>query len=152
VEAAGADATGFRVGDEVAAEVRRGGFAEYVSVPSTARVDKPGRVTFEQAAAMPVVGTTALKAVRDIARLQPGQSVLVNGAAGGVGTFAVQIAKAMGAEVTGVGSAANVALLRSIGADHVIDYTAEDFTTSGRLTTSSSTTSATAHRRSCGAP
>jgi NADPH:quinone reductase-like Zn-dependent oxidoreductase len=132
VEAAGTGATTFRVGDEVAAEVRRGGFAEFVSVPSPALVDKPARVTFEQAAAMPVVGTTALKALRDVARLQPGQSVLVNGAAGGVGTFAVQIAKGMGAEVTGVCSAASVALLGSIGADHVIDYTAEDFTRSGR--------------------
>lgn len=132
VEAAGTGATMFRVGDEVAAEVRRGGFAEYVSVPTPALVDKLTRVTFEQAAAMPVVGTTALKALRDVARLQPGQSVLINGAAGGVGTFAVQIAKGMGAEVTGVCSTASLELVLSIGADQVIDYTAEDFTRSGR--------------------
>jgi NADPH:quinone reductase-like Zn-dependent oxidoreductase len=93
---------------------------------------KPANRTFEQAAAMPLAGNTALIGVRDVARVQPGQHVLVNGASGGVGTFAVQIAKSFGAEVTGVCSTRNVELIRSLGADHVVDYTVEDFARNGR--------------------
>jgi NADPH:quinone reductase-like Zn-dependent oxidoreductase len=118
-------------GDEVYAGIRKGGFAEYVCVPEDSLALKPANLTFEQAAAVPVVGTTALQGLRDTARVRPGQKVLVNGASGGVGTFAVQIAKAFGAEVTGVCSTANMDLVRSIGADHVIDYTREDFTRNG---------------------
>jgi NADPH:quinone reductase-like Zn-dependent oxidoreductase len=132
VEAVGRDVTQFRPGDEVFG-VRSGAFAEYVrgSEESTL-VPKPAGLTFEQAAAVPVAGTTALQGLRDKGQLQPGQHVLINGASGGVGTFAVQIAKAFGAEVTGVCSTVNVEMVRSIGADHVIDYTREDFTKSGQ--------------------
>jgi NADPH:quinone reductase-like Zn-dependent oxidoreductase len=132
VEAVGRDVTQFHPGDEVFG-VRTGAFAEYVrgSEKSTL-VPKPGGMTFEQAAAVPVAGTTALQGLRDKGQLQPGQHVLINGASGGVGTFAVQIAKAFGAEVTGVCSTANVEMVRSIGADHVIDYTQENFTKSGQ--------------------
>jgi NADPH:quinone reductase-like Zn-dependent oxidoreductase len=105
-----------------------GGFAEYARCLRTMVVRKPSTVTVEQAASLPVSGVTALQAVRDWAQVQPGQRVLINGASGGVGTFAVQIAKALGAEVTGVCSTRNVDLVRSIGADAVIDYTQEDFT------------------------
>jgi len=132
VEAVGRDVTQFNPGDEVFG-VRTGAFAEYVrgSKKSTL-VPKPGGMTFEQAAAVPVAGTTALQGLRDKGQLQPGHHVLINGASGGVGTFAVQIAKAFGAEVTGVCSTANVEMVRSIGADHVIDYTRENFTKSGQ--------------------
>jgi NADPH:quinone reductase-like Zn-dependent oxidoreductase len=130
VEAVGENVTEFRPGDEVFGSCR-GAFAEYVLGRERSLVAKPARLTFEQAAAIPAAGATALQALRDRGGLQPGQKVLVNGAAGGVGTFAVQIAKALGAEVTGVCSTRNVELVRSIGADHVVDYTVDDFTRSG---------------------
>jgi len=130
VEAVGKDVTHVRAGDEVYGG-RTGAFAEYVSVRD-AVVAKPANVTFEEAAAVPVAALTALKGFRDKAQLQPGQTVLVNGASGGVGTFAVQIAKALGAEVTAVCSTGNVDQARSLSADHVVDYTREDFTRSGR--------------------
>ena len=132
VEAVGSDATKFQPGDEVYGEVSRGGFAEYVSVSEDALASKPANLAFEEAAAVPVVGVAALQGLRDTGRVQPEQKVLVNGASGGVGTFAVQIARVFGAEVTGVTSTTNVDLVRSIGADHVIDYTQEDFTRTGR--------------------
>ena len=128
VEAVGKDVTDFRPGDEVFGG-RTGAFAEYVNVRD-AVVPKPANVTFEEAAALPVAALTALQGLRDKAQLQPGQKVLVNGASGGVGTFAVQIAKALGAEVTAVCRTRNVDQARSIGADHVVDYTTEDFTRS----------------------
>lgn len=128
VEAVGVNVKSFKPGDEVYGEINRGGFAEYVCVGAEALAHKPASLSFEEAATLPVSATTALQGLRDAGKLQPGQSVLINGAAGGVGTFAVQIAKAMGAVVTGVCSAGNVALVRSIGADHVIDYCTEDFT------------------------
>ena len=123
VEAVGSNVSEFGPGDEVYAGIGKGGFAEYACVPEDALAPKPSNLTFEQAAAVPVAGTTALQALRDIGRVQPGQKVLINGASGGVGTFAVQIAKTFGADVTGVCSTTNVDLVRSIGADHVIDYT-----------------------------
>jgi NADPH:quinone reductase-like Zn-dependent oxidoreductase len=128
VAAVGKDITQFQVGDEVFGG-RTGALAEYVCVRNAVTL-KPGNVTFEQAAAVPVAALTALQALRDKGQIQPGQKVLINGATGGVGTFAVQIAKAFGAEVTGVCSTRNVDLVRSIGADHVIDYMREDFTRS----------------------
>jgi NADPH:quinone reductase-like Zn-dependent oxidoreductase len=131
VEAVGANVTCLRPGDEVFGGCD-GALAEYGSSGESRLVPKPAKLTFEQAAAIPVAGCTALQALRDHGRLQPGQSVLINGAAGGVGTFAVQIAKALGADVTGVCSTRNVDMVRSIGADLVFDYTAEDFTRSGR--------------------
>src|ERR1700731_4889712 len=132
VEAVGASVTRFRPGDEVFGWSGHlgGAFAEYASVSEDAVVTKPSKLTFEQAAALPMAGTVALLAVRDHGKVQAGQRVLVNGASGGIGTFAVQIAKSLGAEVTGVCSTSNVDLVRSIGADHVIDYTKEDFTKS----------------------
>ena len=130
VEAVGRDVTQFRPGDEVFGG-RNGAFAEYLCVrEDRAVVLKPANVTFEQAAAVPVAALTALQGLRDKGQIKPGQKVLINGASGGVGTFAVQIAKSFGAEVTGVCSTRNVDLVRSIGADHVIDYTHEDFTRS----------------------
>jgi len=125
VEAVGKDVTDFRAGDEVFGG-RTGAFAEYVVARSL--VLKPANLTFEEAAAVPVAALTALQGLRDKAQIQPGQKVLINGASGGVGTFAVQIAKALGAEVTAVCSTRNVEVARSIGADHVVDYTREDFT------------------------
>jgi NADPH:quinone reductase-like Zn-dependent oxidoreductase len=131
VEAVGRDVGRLRAGDEVYGEAD-GAFAEYVSAPDGGVDPKPANLTFEQAAAVPVAGNTALMGLRDIARVHPGQRVLINGASGGVGTFAVQIAKSLGAEVTGVCSARNTDLVRSIGADHVVDYTSEDFTRNGQ--------------------
>ncbi len=126
VEAVGRNVTQFKPGDEVFGGCR-GAFAEYVCARENKLALKPANVTFEQAAAVPVAALTALQGLRDKGRIQPGQKVLINGAAGGVGTFAVQIAKSFGADVTGVCSARNVDMVRSIGADHVIDYTQEDF-------------------------
>ena len=131
VEAAGRNVTRFQSGDEVFGACR-GAFAEYACAPESALATKPDNVTFEQAAAVSVAARTALQGLRDRGRLQPGQRVLINGAAGGVGTFAVQIAKSFGAEVTGVCSTRNMDMVRSIGADLVIDYTREDFTRSGQ--------------------
>src|SRR6184192_3324934 len=131
VESVGEGVTDFRPGDEVFGGAN-GAFAEYVSLPSKkAVVLKPANVTFEQAAAVPVAAVTALQALRDHGRLRQGQRVLINGASGGVGTFAVQIAKAFGAHVTAVCSPRNVETARALGADTVIDYTREDFTRSG---------------------
>ncbi len=130
VEAVGENVTEFQPGDEVFGG-RNGAYAEYVCARADrAIVPKPSNVTFEEAAAVPVAALTALQGLRDKGQLQPGQKVLINGASGGVGTFAVQIAKALGAEVTAVCSTGNVDLARSLGADHVIDYTREDFTRS----------------------
>jgi NADPH:quinone reductase-like Zn-dependent oxidoreductase len=128
VEAAGPNGTLFHAGDEVFGASRSGSFAEYACGPEDRFAPKPAALSFERAAAIPVAGVTALRALRDQGRVQAGQSVLINGAAGGVGTFAVQIAKAFGAEVTGVCSTRNVELVRSIGATRIIDYTVEDFT------------------------
>jgi len=128
----GASVSGFKVGDRVFAELNRGGFAEYAAVPATALAHVPAGLSMELAATIPVSGTTALQGLRDGGLVRPGQAVLVNGASGGVGSFAVQIAKAMGAEVTGVCSARNMELVRSLGADRVIDYAVEDFTRGAR--------------------
>ena len=130
VEAVGRNVTGFRPGDEVFGNPGNA-FAEYTLGKPQGLVLKPARLTFEQAAAVPVAGLTALQGLRDKGDLQPGQSVLINGASGGVGTFAVQIAKVLGGDVTAVCSTRNVELVRSLGADRVIDYTREDFTRSG---------------------
>lgn len=130
VEEVGENVTGLRPGDEVFG-ICPGSFAEY-ALGGENLVPKPAGISFEQAAAIPLAGITALQALRDRGQLQPGQSVLINGAAGGVGTFAVQIAKALGADVTGVCSTRNVDLIRSLGADQIIDYTREDFARSGR--------------------
>jgi NADPH:quinone reductase-like Zn-dependent oxidoreductase len=127
VEAVGADVTGLRPGDEVLGRFE-GSFAEYARAEADLVVPKPARLTFEQAAAVTMAGQTALRAIRDAGRVQAGQRVLVNGAAGGVGSFAVQIAVALGAEVTGVCSTGNVELVRSLGAAQVVDYTKDDFT------------------------
>ena len=132
VEVVGRAVTPFRAGDEVFGGTS-GAFAEYVCVPADgAVVPKPATVTVAQAAAVSVAALTALQGLRDKGQLQPGHKVLINGASGGVGTFAVQIAKALGAEVTGVCSTRNVELVRSVGADHVIDYTRADFTRSAQ--------------------
>lgn len=127
--------TQFRPGDEVvgdAFEHGLGAFAEYACAPESAFVLKPKGTTFEDAAATPTAAITALQGLRDKGHIQPGQKVLINGASGGVGTFAVQIAKSFGAEVTGVCSTGNVGMVRSIGANHVIDYTQEDFAQNGQ--------------------
>ena len=131
VETVGKNVTQVRPGDEVFGW-GDGTFAEYVCVDESSCLHKPNRLTFEQAAAVPLAGCTALQALRDGGRLQQGNSVLINGASGGVGTFAVQIARALGAEVTGVSSTRNVDLVRSIGANHVVDYNVENFTLSGK--------------------
>lgn len=130
VEAVGKDVTLFKVGDEVFGS-GMGGFAEYARIRESQVAIKPAAMTFEQAAAVPVAGLTALQALRDHGRIQEGQQVLINGASGGVGTFAVQIAKAFGAHVTGVCSGKNVEMVRSIGADRVIDYTKENYWANG---------------------
>jgi NADPH:quinone reductase-like Zn-dependent oxidoreductase len=146
VEAVGRNVTQFKPGDKVfgvcisdpqasGAGVwmhRQGAFAEYVCAPESTLVMKPDNVAFEQAASVPVAAFTALQGLRDKGQIQPGQKVLINGAAGGVGTFAVQIAKSSGAEVTGVCSTRNVDMVRSIGSDHVIDYTRENFAKRGQ--------------------
>jgi NADPH:quinone reductase-like Zn-dependent oxidoreductase len=135
IEVVGRNVTQFQPGDEVffnTAKYGFGGFAEYISVPETAVVLKPTTLSFEEAAAVPQAALTALQGLRDKGHIQPGQKVLINGASGGVGTFAVQLAKAFGAEVTAVCSTGNMDRMRSIGADHVIDYTHEDFTHNGQ--------------------
>lgn len=135
VEAVGRNVTDWKPGDEVLADLSEsgfGGFAEYVCVPETAIVSKPATVSFEEAAAVPTAAVAALQALRDTGQLQAGETVLINGASGGVGTFAVQIAKSFGAEVSAVCSTGKMDVVRSIGADHVIDYTQEDVTTAGK--------------------
>jgi NADPH:quinone reductase-like Zn-dependent oxidoreductase len=131
VEAIGRNVTQFKPGDQVFG-ICKGAFAEYACASESALVMKPDNVTFELAACVPIAGLTALQGLRDKGRVQHGQRVLINGASGGVGTFAVQIAKSFGAEVTGVCSTRNMVMVRSIGADQVIDYTREDFTKSGQ--------------------
>jgi NADPH:quinone reductase-like Zn-dependent oxidoreductase len=135
IEAVGKNVSQFRPGDEVYGDISGcgfGGFAEYVSVAETALALKPARLTFEQAAAVPMAAVTALQGLRDVGKIQPGYKVLINGASGGVGMYAVQIAKSFGAEVTAVCSTRKMDMARSLGADHVIDYTKEDFTRNGR--------------------
>jgi len=132
VEAVGANAKQFQPGDEVFGAIKHGGFAEYVCVPEAHVALKPAGLSFEEAAAIPLAGLTALQCLRDHGQLQAGQKVLINGASGGVGTFAVQIAKSFGAEVTGVCSTRNLDLVRSLGADQVVDYTQEDFAQTGQ--------------------
>jgi threonine dehydrogenase-like Zn-dependent dehydrogenase len=131
IEAVGRNVTQLQPGDEVFGWCD-GAFAEYASVPEGQLVPKPTNLTFEQAAAVPISAFAALQALRDTGQVQPGQKVVITGASGGVGTFAVQLAKAFGADVTGVCSTQSVDMVRSIGADHVIDYTQEDFTRSGQ--------------------
>lgn len=131
VEAVGGNVRQFKAGDEVFGE-GRGGFAECITVAENALALKPSNLSFAQAAAVPMAASTALQALRDNGQIQPGQKVLINGASGGVGTFAVQIAKAFGAEVTAVVSPRNLETARKLGADHVIDYTKEDFTQNGQ--------------------
>ena len=131
VEAVGDQVEKYKPGDEVFTACASA-FAEYVKVKEERLALKPTNLTFEQAAAVPTAALTALQGLRDIGKLQPGQKVLINGASGGVGIFAVQVAKSLGAEVTGVCSTKNVDLVRSLGADHVIDYTKDDFTRSER--------------------
>ena len=132
VEAVGGSVKQFQPDDEVFGEISHGGFAEYACAPESKLALKPANLSFEEAAAVPMAALTALQGLRDKGQIHPGQKVLINGASGGVGTFAVQIAKSFGAEVTAVCSPRNLAQARSIGADQVIDYTREDFTKSGR--------------------
>ena len=134
VEAAGRNTTLFQPGDEVFADVlsHMGGFAEYVCVPESVLALMPAGLTYEEAAALPQAGAIALQGIRGKGNVQPGQKVLINGAGGGSGMYAVQIAKLHGAEVTGVDNAEKLEFMRSLGADHVIDYTREDFTKNGR--------------------
>lgn len=134
VEAVGENVTRFRPGDEVYG-MRSGAFAEYMSVRETRIALKPANLTFGQAAAVPLAALTALQGLRDAGQIRPGQNVLISGASGGVGTFAVQLAKSFGAQVTGVCSPRNVDAVRSLGADHVIDYTRDDFVHSGQRAT-----------------
>ncbi len=135
VEAVGAGVTQFRPGDEVYGEITScgwGGFAEYVCARETCLAPKPANLTWEEAAAVPMAAMTALQALRDKANVQAGQSVLIHGAGGGVGTFAVQLAKVFGAEVTAVCGPRNIQRVRDLGADHVIDYTQQDFAQGGQ--------------------
>jgi len=135
VEAVGSQVKQFQPGDDVFGDLSdcgRGGFAEYVTVPEKALALKPNNLSYAESAAVPMAGVTALQGLRDIGKIQPGNKVLINGASGGVGSFAVQIAKSFGAEVTAVCSTQNLGVARSIGADHVIDYTKEDFTKNGQ--------------------
>jgi NADPH:quinone reductase-like Zn-dependent oxidoreductase len=134
VEMVGKNNTQFQIGDEVFGEMDdyHGGFAEYVCTRGTAWARKPASMTFEEAAAIPQAGVIALQGLRDKGQVQPGQSVLINGAGGGTGSVAVQLAKYYGAEVTGVDNTGKLDFLRSLGADHVIDYTREDFTKNGK--------------------
>ena len=135
VEAIGRNARQFQPGDEVFGDMAghgNGAFAEYVSAPESVFALKPANLSFEEAAAVPMAAVTALQGLRDEGQIHPGKKVLINGASGGVGTFAVQIARTFGAEVTAVCSTGNLDQARSLGADHVIDYTKEDFTRSGR--------------------
>ena len=131
VEAVGKNVTEFKPGDEVYGG-KGGAFAEYLCVTEKGVVRKPSNITFEQAGAVQIAGLTALQALRNEGKIQPGQKVLINGASGGVGTFAVQIGKALGAHVTGVCSTRNIEMVRSLGADEVIDYTKEDFAKNGQ--------------------
>jgi NADPH:quinone reductase-like Zn-dependent oxidoreductase len=131
VEAVGTSVTGFKLGDEVYAENAATAFAEYSCVPARFLALKPRNLSFAQAAVVPLSGNTALQGLRELADVRPGQRVLVNGASGGVGSFAVQIAKSMGAHVTGVCSTRNLAFVRSLGADAAVDYTTTDFTATG---------------------
>ncbi|MHA1930893.1 MAG: NAD(P)-dependent alcohol dehydrogenase [Promethearchaeota archaeon] len=136
VEEVGSNVKQFQLGDEVIADLSDngwGGFAEYASVPDNILVLKPINLTFEEAAAVPQAAVVALQGLRDIGQIQSGQKVLINGASGGIGTFAVQIAKSFGAEVTGVCSTKNLEMVKSLGADHVIDYTQDDFTKGEQL-------------------
>jgi NADPH:quinone reductase-like Zn-dependent oxidoreductase len=132
VEAVGKNVKDFKPGDPVFGATLMGGFAEYACTVEARLAQKPDNISYEQAAAVPVAAITALQGLRDKGRIQPGHKVLIEGASGGVGTFAVQIAKAFGAEVTAVCSTRNVQRARSLGADYVIDYTREDFTQSGQ--------------------
>ena len=132
IEAVGKNAKRFQPGDEVFGG-KLGGFAEYLCAPEAKIVLKPANISFAEAAAVPVAASTALQGLRDRGQIQPGQKVLINGASGGVGTFAVQLAKWFGAEVTAVCGTGNLELVRSIGADHTVDYTRQDFTRSGQL-------------------
>jgi NADPH:quinone reductase-like Zn-dependent oxidoreductase len=135
VEGVGSGVTRFKPGDEVCANLLDygyGGFAEYVSVPGDVMSSKPANLSFEEAAAVPMAAVTALQGLRQLGEIQPEQKVLINGASGGVGHFAVQIAKSYGPEVAGVTSTRNIDLVRSLGADHVVDYTMTDFARTGR--------------------
>jgi NADPH:quinone reductase-like Zn-dependent oxidoreductase len=135
VEAVGSGVTQFKAGDEIYANLLDhgfGGFAEYVSVPIEAMALKPANLSFEEAAAVPMAAVTALQGLRHHGEIRSGQRVLINGASGGIGTFAVQIAKSYGAEVTGVTSSRNLEMVGSLGADHVVDYTTTDFLSGGR--------------------
>ena len=134
VEVAGRDATLFRPGEDVFADIlsHMGGFAEYVCVPETALARMPAGMAYEEAAALPQAGAIALQGIQDKGQVQPGQKVLINGAGGGSGMYAIQLAKLHGAEVTGVDNSEKLEFMRSLGADHVIDYTRDDFTSNGR--------------------
>jgi len=134
VAATGPEATLFRPGDDVFADIlsSMGGFAEYARVPQSALSQMPAGLTYEEAAALPQAGAIALQGIRDKGQVQPGQAVLINGAGGGSGMYAVQLAKLLGAEVTGVDNTGKLEFMRSLGADHVIDYTRENFTRDGR--------------------